>query len=133
MLLSYEQGLQDKIKLVPIDLQNRPDWYKEKVYPPNKDPAKKEFAEELFSYSDSFNMALFSSAKGEVGEEINAVFDHLEAALSKFDDGPFFLGQLSQVDIAYAPFIERFQPFLFDVKNYDITAGRPKLAAWIEV
>lgn len=31
-----EQGLQDKIKLVPIDLQNRPTWYKEKVYPPNK-------------------------------------------------------------------------------------------------
>lgn len=31
-----EQGLQDKIKLVPINLQNRPTWYKEKVYPPNK-------------------------------------------------------------------------------------------------
>lgn len=36
------------------------------------------------------------------------------------------------VDIAYAPFIERFQPFLLEVKTYDITAGRPKLAAWIE-
>ncbi|CAL5419107.1 unnamed protein product [Camellia sinensis] len=34
------KGLQEKIKLVPIDLQNRPDWYKEKVYPPNKDPTK---------------------------------------------------------------------------------------------
>lgn len=31
-----EQGLQDKIKLVPIDLQDRPAWYKEKVYPTNK-------------------------------------------------------------------------------------------------
>ena len=31
-----EQGLQEKIKLVPIDLQNRPAWYKEKVYPANK-------------------------------------------------------------------------------------------------
>ena len=30
------QGLQEKIKLVPIDLQNRPAWYKEKVYPANK-------------------------------------------------------------------------------------------------
>lgn len=39
----------------------------------------------------------------------------------------------SQVDIAYAPFIERFRPFLLEVKTYDITAGRPKLAAWIEV
>ena len=30
------QGLQEKIKLVAIDLQNRPAWYKEKVYPENK-------------------------------------------------------------------------------------------------
>lgn len=29
------QGLQEKIKLVPIDLQNRPAWYKEKVYSVN--------------------------------------------------------------------------------------------------
>lgn len=33
---SRMQGLQDKIKLVPIDLGNRPAWYKEKVYPENK-------------------------------------------------------------------------------------------------
>ncbi|KAJ1443867.1 Thioredoxin-like superfamily [Sesbania bispinosa] len=33
------KGLQDKIKLVPIDLQNRPAWYKEKVYPENKVPS----------------------------------------------------------------------------------------------
>ncbi|THG07218.1 hypothetical protein TEA_012024 [Camellia sinensis var. sinensis] len=59
-------GLQEKIKLVPIDLQNRPDWYKEKV------------------------------------------------------------------DIAYAPFIERFYPLLLDVKKYDITTGRPMLTSWIE-
>lgn len=38
-----------------------------------------------------------------------------------------------QVDIAYAPFIERFQPFFAEAKNYDITKGRPKLALWIEV
>ncbi|KAG5550025.1 hypothetical protein RHGRI_015108 [Rhododendron griersonianum] len=37
-----------------------------------------------------------------------------------------------QVDIAYAPFVERFQIFLQDVWKYDITAGRPKLATWIE-
>ena len=30
------QGLQEKIKLVPIDLQNRPSWYKEKVDSVNK-------------------------------------------------------------------------------------------------
>lgn len=39
----------------------------------------------------------------------------------------------TQVDIAYVPFIERFQPFLLDVKKYDIVEGRPKLAEWIEV
>ncbi|MBH0219711.1 hypothetical protein GH793_16145, partial [Listeria monocytogenes] len=79
------KGLQDKIELVPIDLQNRPAWYKEKVYPANKvpslehnnevkgesldlikyidsnfegpslfpsDPVKRQFAEELLSYTD---------------------------------------------------------------------------------
>ncbi|KAI6698178.1 hypothetical protein NL676_018297 [Syzygium grande] len=46
--------------------------------------------------------------------------------------GPFFLGQFSGVDIAYIPFVERFQIFLSEVWKYDITAGRPKLAAWIE-
>lgn len=32
----FVKGLQDKIELVPIDLKNRPAWYKEKVYPANK-------------------------------------------------------------------------------------------------
>ncbi|KAF5733793.1 glutathione S-transferase L3-like isoform X1 [Tripterygium wilfordii] len=158
------KGLQDKIKLIPIDLQNRPAWYKEKVYPANKvpalehnnevkgesldlikyidshfegpslfidDPVKQDFAEELLSYTDSFRKDVYSSIKGNV-YEAGAAFDYIEKALSKFDDGPFLLGQFSLVDIAYIPFIERFQPFLLDVKNYDITLGRPKMAAWIE-
>ncbi|XVF88158.1 hypothetical protein PTKIN_Ptkin19aG0027800 [Pterospermum kingtungense] len=66
------EGLQDKIKLVPLKLQNRPAWYKEKIYAENK------------------------------------------------------------ADIAYISFVERFQIFLLEVFMYDITAGRPKLAAWIE-
>ncbi|XP_074588151.1 protein IN2-1 homolog B-like [Curcuma longa] len=161
------KGLQEKIKLVGIDLQNRPDWYKEKVYPGNKvpslehnnevkgesldlikfidetfegpkllpdDPAKRQFAEELFSYSDNFNMLNFKSfpSPGDVGDEVVAAYDKIEEALSKFDDGPFFLGQFSLVDIAYAPFIERFQYSLAELKNYDVTKGRPKLALWIE-
>ncbi|KAL0002949.1 hypothetical protein SO802_016730 [Lithocarpus litseifolius] len=150
-------GLQDKIKLVPIDLENRPAWYKEKVYSANKvpslehnnevrgesldlikyidshfegpslfphDPDKKEFAEELLSYTDTFNRAVISSFKGD-GNEADAAFDYIEAALSKFEDGPFFLGQFSLVDIAYAPFIERFHPLFLDVKKHDIIAGRP--------
>ncbi|KAF8396656.1 hypothetical protein HHK36_018280 [Tetracentron sinense] len=160
-----EQGLQDKIKLVPIDLQNRPAWYKEKVYPTNKvpslehnneikgesldllkyidshfegpmlfpeDPAKIEFAEELLTYTDTFSGAVITSLKGDSEKELSAPFDYLETALSKFDDGHFFLGQFSLVDIAYAPFIERFQPLALDLKKYDITTGRPKLVSWIE-
>lgn len=159
------KGLQEKIKLVPIDLQNRPAWYKEKVYPPNKvpslehnnevkgesldllkyvetnfegppllpnDPAKREFAEELLSYVDSFCKSVVSSFKEDGIGEAGAAFDRIENALGKFDDGPFFLGNFSLVDIAYAPFIERFQPFLLEVKKYDIAEGRPKLATWIQ-
>ncbi|XP_004497370.1 glutathione S-transferase L3-like [Cicer arietinum] len=157
------KGLQEKIELVPIDLKDRPSWYKDKVYPPNKVPSlehnnevrgesldlikyidthfegpslfptgpDKEFAEELLSYTNTFYKTVVSSFKGDV-TEAGTAFDYLETVLSKYDHGPFFLGQFSLVDIAYAPFIERFQPFLIDVKNYDITMGRPKLAAWIE-
>lgn len=157
--------LQDKIKLVPIDLNNRPSWYKEKVYHENKvpalehnnqvkgesldliryidsifegpslfpsDPAKREFAEELLSFTNSFNKAVTTSLKADEFKEAGAAFDDIETALSKFADGPFFLGQFSLVDIAYAPFIERFQPFLLEVKNFDITDSRPKLGVWIE-
>ena len=159
--------MQDKIELVPIDLQDRPVWYKEKVYPENKvpslehnnkvkgesldllkyidenfegpallpnDPAKQKFAEELLSYTDHFTRIMYPAlmSKADLGDEIYSAFDKLEEALSKFDDGPFFLGQFSLVDIAYAPFIERFQTLLLDVKSFDITKGRPKLATWIE-
>ncbi|RZC76596.1 hypothetical protein C5167_000728 [Papaver somniferum] len=157
------KGLQEKIKLVAIDLPNRPDWYKEKVYPANKvpalehnnevigesldliryldtnfegpvllpnDPAKREFAEELLSYTSEFSSGVVGSIKGDAN--VGAPFDYLEAALSKFSDGPFFLGEFSLVDIAYAPFVERYQPLVLDVKKYDITSGRPKLASWIE-
>ena len=159
------KGLQDEIKLVPIDLQNRPAWYKEKVYPENKvpslehngkiigesvdlvkyidanfkgpsllpdDPAKQKFADELIAYSGTFMGNVYGSFKGDTEKKAGAEFDYLETALKKFEDGPFFLGQFSQVDAIYAPFIERLQVFLHDVWKYDITSGRPKLAKWIE-
>ncbi|OMO72663.1 hypothetical protein CCACVL1_17672 [Corchorus capsularis] len=160
------KGLQDKIKLVPLNLQNRPAWYKEKVYPENKvpalehngkiigesldlikyvdsnferpsllpeDPEKKKFFEELLSYLDQFLRIVYTSFMGSdhPKEAVDPVFDHLENALHKFD-GPFFLGEFSLADIACIPFIERFQIFLSEVFQYDIVAGRPKLAAWIE-
>lgn len=159
------KGLQDEIKLVALNLYNRPAWYGEKVYPPNKvpalehngkiigesldlikyvdsnfegpsllpdDPAKKEFAEELFAYTDTFSKIVFGSYKGDPAKDASPAFDHLENALHKFDDGPFFLGQFSLADIAYIPFIERTHIFLSEVFKYDLTVGRPKLAAWIE-
>ncbi|KAK1396346.1 GST N-terminal domain-containing protein [Heracleum sosnowskyi] len=159
------KGLQDTIQLVPIDLQNRPAWYKEKVYPANKvpalehnnevkgesldliryidnnfegpslfpdDPVKKVSAEELLNYIDSFRKAVIAFCKADEMSEAAAAFDYIETSLTKYDDGPFFLGQFSLVDIAYAPFLERFQPYLLEVKQYDITKHRSKLAAWIE-
>ncbi|KAL5211138.1 hypothetical protein ABZP36_006761 [Zizania latifolia] len=161
------KGLQDKIKIVGIDLEDRPAWYKEKVYSENKVPSlehnnqvkgesldlvryidsnfegpallpddseKQQFAEELLAYSDAFNKALFSSlvSKEQVPDEAVAALDKVEAALAKFNDGPFFLGQLSLVDIAYVPFIERFYIFFSDIKTYDITKSRPNIEKFIE-
>lgn len=157
-----------QIQLVPIDLQDRPAWYKEKVYPPNKvpslehngkiigesldlleylennfegpklsptDPAKIEAANELLKYTDTFTKSLFiglTKPEAEVAQEVGPALDYLENALGKFADGPFFLGELSVVDIAYGPFVERFQIVYPVLKNYDITADKPKLSKWIQ-
>ncbi|KAK7859496.1 glutathione s-transferase l3 [Quercus suber] len=116
------KGLHDKIKLVPIDLQNRPAWYKEKVYHENRR-----------SLIPLINKTIHKSFKGDTVKEAGPDFDHLENALHKFDDGPFFLGhEFSLVDIGCIPFIERFQILFSALWNYDITSGRPKLARWIE-
>ncbi|XP_038905557.1 glutathione S-transferase L3-like isoform X2 [Benincasa hispida] len=159
------RNYKDKIKLVPLNLQNRPAWYKEKVNPTNKvpalehngkvivesldlikyidsnfegpslfpdDPAKRKFGEELLAYIDTFTGAVYPSFKGDPPKEAGPQFDYLENALQKFDDGPFFLGHFSGVDIAYITFMERFHIFLNEIFNYDIKKGRPHLATWIE-
>ncbi|KAK8512234.1 hypothetical protein V6N13_097103 [Hibiscus sabdariffa] len=159
------KGLQHKIKLVPLNLQNKPAWYKEKVYPENKvpalehdgkiigdslvlikyvngnfegpsllpnDPDKRKLYEELLSDMDKFTGMVFTTFKGDSTTGAGAAFDHLEHALTKYD-GPFLLGsEFSLADIAYITLVERFQIYLSEAFNYDITAGRPKLAAWIE-
>ncbi|KAH9608553.1 hypothetical protein KSS87_002715 [Heliosperma pusillum] len=97
------------------------------------DPAKQEFADVLLSYTGSFHKNVTASFKAEgMNAEAYGAFDYIEDALSMFDDGPFFLGQFSLVDIAYVPFFERYHPFLLEVKKYDLTSGRPRLAAWIQ-
>lgn len=160
------KGLQNQIKLVPIDLQNRPAWYKEKVNPKNQvpalehsgkiigesldlikyvdqnfdgpslslnDPTKIEFGEQLLTHVDTFTKDVYTSiSKGDPVKESGLAFGYIENALHKFDDGPFLLGQLSLVDIAYIPFVERFQIMFLEFWKHDITAARPKLTAWIE-
>ncbi|XP_035830931.1 glutathione S-transferase L1-like [Helianthus annuus] len=59
-------------------------------------PTKREFAEELFTYNDTFSKTVLSSFKGDVVKEAGVAFDYLESALRKFDD-PFFLGEISLV------------------------------------
>ncbi|CAK7342902.1 unnamed protein product [Dovyalis caffra] len=119
-----------------FDGTTRPAWYAEKVYPQNKVPslehngkiigesldlikylesnfegpsllpedlAEREFAEGLLSYTDEFIQIVCSSFKGDPVKEA-----------------------------AYIPFVERFGFFLSEEFKYDITAGRPKFAAWIE-
>ena len=96
------------------------------------DPAKKEFGEQLVSQVDSVTTDLYAALKGDAIRQASPIFDSFENALGKFDDGPFFLGQFSWVDIAYVPFIERFHVVFAEVFKHDITEGRPKLRAFIE-
>jgi hypothetical protein len=56
------QGLQDKIKIVAIDLADRPTWYKEKVYPENKVRLVNLFLLNIFMYKHSKFFFSFSSS-----------------------------------------------------------------------
>ncbi|KAK3147605.1 hypothetical protein QOZ80_3BG0284500 [Eleusine coracana subsp. coracana] len=160
------KGLQEKIKLVPMDTSDKPAWYRT-VYLRNTvpslehnnkiigesldlikymdnhfegpkltsdDPEKQRLAEELLGYSDTFNRAMVAAliSKGVVTAEAVDALDKIDRSLSKFDDGPFFLGKLSLVDIAYVPFIDGFQIFFTNIKNYDITRGRVNIRRFIE-
>ncbi|GJN31100.1 hypothetical protein PR202_gb19457 [Eleusine coracana subsp. coracana] len=220
------KGLQDKIKLVAIDLQDKPAWYKEKVYPQGtvrfestinllfslnfcplridffflspqvpslehnnevkgesldlikyidsnfdgpallpEDAEKRQFADELIAFADAFTNALYSpliahaDMSDEAGKRLHfirlkqvclysmallldsltrslssqvAALDKLEAALTKFDDGPLFLGQFSLADIAFVTILERVQIYYYHVRNYEITKGRPNLQKFME-
>ncbi|RCV45340.1 hypothetical protein SETIT_9G446200v2 [Setaria italica] len=159
--------LQEEIKLVAIHVQDKPAWYKEKLYPKGtvpslehnneiraesldlikyidsnfggpallpQDPAKRQFADELITFADTFTKALYSPLMShvEMSEEAAAALDKIEAALSKFNDGPFFLGKFSLADISYVKILERVQIYYSHVRNYDITEGRPNLEKFIE-
>ncbi|GMI71364.1 glutathione transferase lambda 1 [Hibiscus trionum] len=96
------------------------------------DADKKKFFEELLSRIDQFAGLVFTTFRGDLTTEAGTAFDRLEHALTKYD-GPFLLGdEFSLADITFIPLVERFQIYLSEVFKYDITAGRPKVAAWIE-
>ncbi|CAL5382066.1 unnamed protein product [Camellia sinensis] len=83
----------NEIRGVSLDLLKYIDSYFEgpALYP--DDPTKREFAEELLSYTNTFNLAVITSLKEGSENEISTAFDYLESALFKFTDGPFFLGE----------------------------------------
>ena len=60
-LFPLVQGLHDKIKIVAIDLADRPAWYKEKVYPENKVCLVNLFLLNVFMYKDFKFFFHFSS------------------------------------------------------------------------
>lgn len=102
-------------------------------------PAKEEATKDLWKYADELNKQGFTALRNKEAtkdyaeENFGPVLDHLEAALGKFsDEGPFFLGQISAVDFAYVPFIERFQLLFPDLLSYDLLKGRPRLTKWFE-
>jgi glutathione S-transferase len=99
-----------------------------------EDPEKRQFADELIAYANAFTKALYSPliSKADLSAETVAALDKIEAALSKFGDGPFFLGQFSLVDIAYVTIIERIQIYYSHIRKYEITNGRPNLEKFIE-
>jgi len=100
---------------------------------------KKQAAAELLEYTDTFNkvgftgLSMKNSTPDEIGTVVAPAFDYLEKALAKFSsEGPFLLGNFGLVDIAFAPFIERFEVAFSGIRGVNITAGRPKLLKWIE-
>ncbi|KAL6645780.1 hypothetical protein ACP70R_017388 [Stipagrostis hirtigluma subsp. patula] len=99
-----------------------------------KDSTKRQFADELIAYADTFTKALYSPLMSHVDltEDAVAALDKIEAALSKFNDGPFFLGQFSLADIAYVTILERVQIYCSHVRNYEVTEGRPNLEKFVE-
>ncbi|KAH8960087.1 hypothetical protein BDL97_06G112400 [Sphagnum fallax] len=134
--LNYK-GL-DEIECLPISLNDKPTWYVEKVYPVGKEEDKKEAAAKLLKYRSTFveawlkALGLHDATPALLEEVLAPIFNHLENALRNYaNEGPFILGKFSMVDIAYVPFIERAE-ISFSNANYDIMAGRPKLAKWIE-
>ncbi|KAH1195174.1 ATP phosphoribosyltransferase 2, chloroplastic [Glycine max] len=129
------KGLQDKIKLGPIDLMNKALVsfleYNGKVLAAESIDLIK-YDHYYFLPMLIFTKDVSGPFKGDPITQISASFDYVENALGKFDDAPFFLGEFSLMDIAYVPLVERSQIVFSEVFKHDIPVGRPKLATWIK-
>ncbi|CAI5507168.1 unnamed protein product, partial [Closterium sp. Naga37s-1] len=106
-----------------------------------EDPALAAEASALVAACGDMMMAGYSSlsqlyqtgGETEVEAAMGSHLDSLEAALGKHqENGPFFLGSFSYVDIAYLPFLERFRIAFDHFCRTDITKGRPNLQRWFE-
>lgn len=105
------------------------------LYP--QDAVKKEAVKELIAGSDSVITEVFrlgknkEFTKSDAEKAFDPLFDKLEAALGKFEvEGPFLTGQFGAADAVYGPLLERSGVLLPDLLDYDVYAGRPKLAKW---
>ncbi|XP_037470277.1 protein IN2-1 homolog B-like, partial [Triticum dicoccoides] len=122
------KGLQGKIKIVALDLMDRPAWYKNKVYPENKVPAleynkqvKGESLNLLKYIDDNFDgpeLLPHDSAKKKFAEELLAYSDSFNASAffsclrSKGDVTDEVVAAVDKIEAALGKFSDG--PFFLD-------------------
>ncbi|MCO5557953.1 hypothetical protein L7F22_011527 [Adiantum nelumboides] len=102
-------------------------------------PSKREVTSELLKYIEVINHHLFLTLKNRSLSKLQLdrsiagpIFDRLETSLGRFHtEGPYFLGAISGVDFAYAPFIERYNIAIQEFFKYNICENRPRLSRWL--
>ncbi|KAI5068529.1 hypothetical protein GOP47_0016874 [Adiantum capillus-veneris] len=99
--------------------------------------SKREVTSELLKYIEVMNNNLFialknrSLSKSQLDRLTGPIFDRLETSLERFQpEGPYFLGVISGVDFAYAPFIERYNIVIQEFFKYNMFEKRPRLSRW---
>lgn len=90
------------------------------------------------TFAGALNGVTYATAQDDLGEKLAAAgkaLDRLEAALGQqreINDGPYFNGaQLSLVDAAYAPFLQRFQ-IVEEVCRTGLLDAYPLVKQWSE-
>src|SRR5579884_1679311 len=104
-----------------------------------EDPVERAINRAWTDYVPSFAAAVTATAYADSEAEYNdaaakipAVFERLEKALERQGGGPYFNGaKYSLVDVAYAPFLQRYF-FLDRVKPLGVIDKFPRLKAWAQ-